>query len=935
MAPGLTIKRIPAGSDTGSTLRLISGLTGSRTLAKLTIPGRRWRHAGRMAFVLAAWSPPAGRQALCLRLKITATDRRGKRIGRVGTSYTCLNSSEWTWLGLRTTTPAGAAAVHVHLERRSANYTRIELMIAGAPRAKTSRVSPPVPPPSSSPAAPPPPLSRPKIRPPPGPIARPLTFLPRDFRLDPALKRPRILLTDAALPRYRALARGQGRVLFGPLRDLADRFVAEKIPGRPFAASRPGPDYGRRPLLLAFCHRITGDKKYFDAARRWALAISTWRDWGRGRSANQSLIAAHLLSDLAVTYDWLAPSLPPEERRIIRLKIVLQAELLHQALTKPGGAWWNQAWRHGRLWIGATALGLAGLALSGDVPRAEAWVRAALDTYRRINTVLPADGSWPEAAAHWGEAVGAMTVFYLVLQATTNVDPWPTCPWLAKTVLFRLYNSRPDWRGVLNFGDGPERDRAGYQLEIIARAYQLSLARWLALRTINPGDAYGLWGFLAADPDLKPTPPDDFPLFRLFADIELFVVRGSWGPKSTLIAFKAGPPGGRRNAQARLVGRRVFIGRCHPDQNSFVVLAGGRGLIVDDGPTALKWTRDQNTLLVNGRGQRGEGLEVFHDDRPEDSLKIGLKVVLATPFLAVAEGEAATAYPPDLGLQSYRRLILFLPPDLVIVRDRALTAAEASFSQRFHFRGRLRQATRPGAYDLVSAAGDVVLAARFLSPRGVHFETTPYRGKVNGRQVRQTVLAATNTDRARRFSLMAVLRPGAGPSALADLTPVKNGDVWGWTWALPERRMTFLTRARTGPLSGPRLAGRARDLFCVQDQGGNFVAVGLAGRSLIVSGKKRLEAAADLDWTVLGRAQVMVALFRVSRDTRVTLFPGFVPQRVSVGESVLSPAARWAQKRVTVQLAPGARWVILRGPRAPRLPPQLSPGSRNRWLFAR
>jgi hypothetical protein len=761
--------------------------------------------------------------------------------------------------------------------------------------------------------------------------------LPEVYSLKPDVrgKHPRLVLTLEAQSRYRDLARGARQKAATALFDLAKKYAAQEPPRRPFARPETARRLGRRPLLLAFSYLLTGEKKFFEAARRWLLAATTWSDWGRGKDRNRGLTASYLLADLAVAYDWLYSSLSEDERGLVRKKLVRQAELLLDATTGPGAVWWSRAWRQERLWVSATALGLAGLVLTGDVPRAQAWVRAALKIYRRVNTVLPADGSWPQPPGSWSEAVGAMAVFYFVLDRSTDIDPWPSCPWLAATSGYRLHLSRPDFKGIINFGDGHERDLIGpgYQLQILARAFSNPVTAWLARRAADTGDAYGLWGFLAADPALKPESPEDSPPFALYDDQGLFVVRDSWSPGATLLALKCGPPGGRLAARARRIGRRVVIGRSHPDQNSFFLYKNGRGLVVDDGPARIKWTRNQNTLLVGGRGQRGEGGEVFHDGRPDLSLKAGLDMVLATPFLTAFQGQAGPMYPAQVGLKSFRRLIVWLPPDVILILDRAETSSATSFNQRYHFRGVL-QKRAADEYRLQGEGGRPLLTAHLFSPGRLALRSSPVTRRVSGRPGKHTVLDAGNASPGKRFGLITVLRPGSTNGSWR-FNQIKGDGFWGLSWKDETRRFSFLSRPGPGALSASDLSGRAEVLFGARDEAGHFIALGLGGRSLTVAGRPVLEASTPLDWAVMGRPQIVIALVRARSTARLTLHCPFAPQRVSVGARVLSPAPDWSQRRVTLKLPAGGHVIIIQGPQAPSLPPALSPAGRKTYFLAR
>ena len=76
-----------------------------------------------------------------------------------------------------------------------------------------------------------------------------------------------------------------------------------------------------------------------------------------------------------------------------------------------------------------------------------------------------------------------------------------------------------------------------------------------------------------------------------------------------------------------------------------MLFGGGEWLVRDDGYQP-KWTGQHNTLLVDGRGQLGEGAEWFHGSEPL-AAKARPKVLRAVSTAALDHiaGDATEAYP--------------------------------------------------------------------------------------------------------------------------------------------------------------------------------------------------------------------------------------------------------------------------------------------------
>jgi hypothetical protein len=134
--------------------------------------------------------------------------------------------------------------------------------------------------------------------------------------------------------------------------------------------------------------------------------------------------------------------------------------------------------------------------------------------------------------------------------------------------------------------------------------------------------------------------------------------------------YPCGPPAGHF-AAGKLAFDAVGLGHVHPDANHFIVFGCGEWLLRDDG-YAWKDTGQHNTLLVDGKGQVGEGSAGFSSGGMNVS-SIGLypRVIAATSSEAVdrISGDATVMYPAAAGLKRYVRSLYFLKPDVLIVVD--------------------------------------------------------------------------------------------------------------------------------------------------------------------------------------------------------------------------------------------------------------------------
>jgi hypothetical protein len=169
--------------------------------------------------------------------------------------------------------------------------------------------------------------------------------------------------------------------------------------------------------------------------------------------------------------------------------------------------------------------------------------------------------------------------------------------------------------------------------------------------------------------------PVDFttlPAFHHFEDNGFVTMRSGWNTGQTFLAFHCGPgPGHRNQADMRRLERRGFgPGHAHPDINGFSLYAKGEWLVLDPGYVREKWTRDENTIVVNGQGQAGEG-SVWLDYMAFQNREPVPKILRAetNPKFDYVIGDAGNVYVDAAGLGHFRRHLLFLKPDIVVVFD--------------------------------------------------------------------------------------------------------------------------------------------------------------------------------------------------------------------------------------------------------------------------
>jgi hypothetical protein len=151
---------------------------------------------------------------------------------------------------------------------------------------------------------------------------------------------------------------------------------------------------------------------------------------------------------------------------------------------------------------------------------------------------------------------------------------------------------------------------------------------------------------------------------RYFPETGVVCVVTDWGPEGKRLAFKCGPPIGRS-----LVDDAIRYNFAHhvPENNAFFYSVGRRSLITSGGSSYWKMTAQQNTVLVDGRGQWGDGFVWFPKITKEHAGTINH--FHTSDEFTLARGDATNAYPPERGLKSFTRDFLFAADRYLILHD--------------------------------------------------------------------------------------------------------------------------------------------------------------------------------------------------------------------------------------------------------------------------
>ena len=546
---------------------------------------------------------------------------------------------------------------------------------------------------------------------------------------------PRLYLTSERIRELRVLINGSYKDLWLKERSWVDKGWLDKKPSDVYYHDPKEMLWQRRVgnqiPHYAFCFLMTQNVTYLYKAKEWISAALGYQEWG----PYPDLAKAHLLYGVSIAYDWLYHNLTSQEREMIRDRLALEARLMFLASVKTREyktEWWHRAYLQNHLWVNLCGLGTAGLALYGEVPDAEIWINQANIKFKKVLDSLGSDGASHEGVGYWSYGTEYLLKYIDLAKQLLGYDLFNNS-WLENTVYYRLYMGLPKalWKegmSCIDFADSPRRDWYGpdYILRKLAAEYKNGYAQWLAEELDKAGlsSPTSRWlNLLWYDPSVPATPPTDLPTMKRFDNLDIVVMRSDWSEDETLFAFKCGPYIGHKALEE--FDYDPGGGHVHPDVNHFVLVSHGKWLIIDDG-YADKRTRQHNTILINGRGQLGEGSVWFKGSEVIKS-KGTSEIIRAesNPIFDYVIGDAYGIYPRDLGLRRFLRHVIYLKPDIFIIVDELETWAPSTFEWLLHYEGTLQKIAED---TFILTNGDVSLKIEVIFPHGFNYEI--YQEKV-------------------------------------------------------------------------------------------------------------------------------------------------------------------------------------------------------------
>lgn len=341
-----------------------------------------------------------------------------------------------------------------------------------------------------------------------------------------------------------------------------------------------------------------------------------WQPWFEDKSKCpvNDLGMGQYLVNMSATYDMLYPELSKKERVYIEKQLIEIADKFCDdyprfRTTEFKGMNCN----HGtNVYSGLTAVRYVVDGLSEGMKAK--WDKVLSDKFHRLTTEMNhhmSDGVSDEGATYYMFQLKTYLLWFEILRHAkyngTN-KPFEDLEWFKNTSKYAIYSILPggtdNFGGLALYGDAkPEFwGNPTCVFPLLAKTLNDPIAQWMAndldvYKGENKSKAYyDVWRYLWKC-DTPSVNLDTLKQWHLFEDVGIFAWRSSWKNDAAYFTCKSG---------------QHYQGHAHPDDGQFMIHKNGIPYIVDMGYSHPKLTTEHNVLIIDGKGQKGDG-EVWPD----------------------------------------------------------------------------------------------------------------------------------------------------------------------------------------------------------------------------------------------------------------------------------------------------------------------------------
>lgn len=496
---------------------------------------------------------------------------------------------------------------------------------------------------------------------------------------------PRIYMTQDNLDEVRSWKDTNKDCMrvYNDIVNTAKKYVADNyIPPEPVLKTDPN-DEGKNARLsqnirldagklynqvatCGYAYQLTGDEEIGQYGVKCLVELSKWDINGDTSYKSQDQVHREIALYGAIGYDMLCELMTESEKKTALKMIVERTKVMEYLLDSLPKAMYDS---HG--WTASGFIGIIALALYGDVPEADGWLRRVLSFYP---TFLPPwsyeDGGWCQGTGYWQFSSSTNKDIIELLALAKIIDLNQTA-WSKNEYLWQLYAYPPNSYG--SFGDSSNKTKSVMEYSGNIAGRQLAfdpengILKWLYNQWGGSESVKGMIGYYVAKmvEDVKAEAPVALPLAREFWDIGWTVMSDDLvDPNRVQCTFKSSYYGS--------------INHSHADQNSFVIQAYGEKLAINSGyydsyhskhdsGFTRKTGAHNSVTIADSKGQKDDSF----------TAKGKLTGFLTQTDFDLSAGDATQAYMGSLN--KFERCMLYIRPDIFVVIDELAAKGKARF----------------------------------------------------------------------------------------------------------------------------------------------------------------------------------------------------------------------------------------------------------------
>ena len=390
------------------------------------------------------------------------------------------------------------------------------------------------------------------------------------------------------------------------------------------------------------------------------------------------LAAAHGMVAISQVYDWFYDDLTPAQRKTIVEKIRYQGNLLNSPFVLKkvkGGTWWTKTLLQNHGMENCAGLFAGAAVFYYEIPEAKLWLKNAETHFDNVFSIMPDDGSSMEGMNYWGYSAEHLLLYAELAKQITGRDFFATSGHLKNLGKFLIGMTTPWLRNqdhifpfaapIISTGmHGPYH--LMYKSAALSRHGQtqdMGDKTWDDFVLWSPFRPYALLWY---DPTLEPVDYRTSPTANVFPEHGFVTLRDSWDENATALWFKCGPFQGK--AASKRFKKSVASPHARADQMSFQIVTRGQRMTSYGNWKCESYSYPMFRGLAQYGGDRKSGLngrEIYKNVKVEPALK---RVTTSDSFDYIA-GDAGGIYRKEAGVRSFRRHIVFLKPDDILIID--------------------------------------------------------------------------------------------------------------------------------------------------------------------------------------------------------------------------------------------------------------------------